>query len=165
MIHSFRYIDEYSIQAGHERFHSINSSYFRGCDGAILCYDVCRQDTFANIMYHLEQVQEKGEKNAAKILVANKCDLKDLRQVTFDEGLQLSQQLNLAFFEISAKYNQQVEDAFIELARQCIANKVKEEKQKSKQDKEIKRLNNSRTSHKLTFKEVQEGIKQRGGCC
>ena len=150
--------------AGHERFHSINSAYFRGCDGAILCYDVSRLNTFRNIPYHLEQVQEKGEKNSAKILVATKCDLQELREVSFVDGIQLSQQLNVAFLELSAKENRHVEEAFEELGRQCIANKKIQDKLKYDQEQEFKQLENKRLSHKISFQQIKRAMKTNG-CC
>lgn len=150
--------------AGHERFHSINASYYRNCDGAILCYDVSRPDTFKNITYHLEQVQEKGEKNAAKILVANKCDMKESRKVSFDDGVDLSHQLHLPFFEISSKYNKNVDESFEELARQCIANKEAFDTQKYEQQQQLEQLNKQPKSNKISLKQIKRGIKD-SGCC
>ena len=151
--------------AGHERFNSINTSYYRGCDGAILCYDVCQKATFKNIIYHLNQVQEKGEKNSVKILVANKDDVDDeLKMVTYEDGQDLADQLNLSFFEISAKYNKNVEEAFEELGRQCIAMKKIEERRKSKQKEELKRLSGRKVSTKITSKDIKQALKYNG-CC
>mmetsp|Transcript_46557 Transcript_46557/g.74597 ORF Transcript_46557/g.74597 Transcript_46557/m.74597 type:complete len:227 (+) Transcript_46557:154-834(+) len=163
-------VDEQSVQlqiwdtAGHERFRAINASYFRGCDGAVICYDVCRRETYKNVLHHLQQIQEKGEKNAAKILVATKCDAESAREVSFDEGVELSQQLHLAFFEISAKLDKHVNDAFVELAKQCILHKQLEQHRKSQQQKELAELSSNQSS-KVSLCDISHSMKHSGCSC
>eukprot|EP01084_Bolivina_argentea_P160615 279675_1 len=151
--------------AGHERFQSINASYFRGCDGAILCYDVCRKDTFRNIVYHLDQIQQTAEKHCAKIIVGNKTDMKEFRQVPCAHGIELSQQLGIPFFEISAKFNRNVDAAFLELAGKCIAEKIIDDKWKSDHEKELKQLQNNQTPKTFSFQQIKESIQQYNGRC
>lgn len=150
--------------AGHERFHSINSAYYRGCDGAILCYDVCRRDTFKNIPYHLEQIQEKAKTHSTKILVATKCDMKKERIISFNEGIQLSQQLNIPFLELSSKENRHVKDTFEEMARQCIANRKVEDKQNKNREKEFKRLQKQSSSNKISLTQIKQATMSKA-CC
>ena len=82
---------------------------------------------FQNITHHLEQIQEKAKTHLTKVLVATKCDLKELREVNIDQGIELSQQLHVPFLELSSKENKHVEETFEELGRQCIANRIIEE--------------------------------------
>ena len=151
--------------AGHERFRSINSSYFRSCDGAILCYDVCRKMTFSQVSNHLEQVQEKGEKHSAKILVGTKSDMEELREVPYEFGQDLADQLNIPFLEVSAKSNQNVDATFEELGRRCIYNKHKEDRQQHKQQHELRRLSKERVSLRIGWKDIKESVRQNDGCC
>eukprot|EP01083_Nonionella_stella_P112320 330286_1 len=153
--------------AGHERFRSISSSYFRGCDGAILCYDICNKKSFQNIMVHLQELQAKSEKNCAKILIGNKVDMETSREVDRDDAVVASISLHIPFFEISAKSNENIRNAFTKLVMECIANSNEEEMRQSLFAEELTQLDKrtSVESNKLSFKQIKEGFKNAVGCC
>ena len=149
--------------AGHERFRSINSSYFRGCDGALICYDVCDRESFRNVTYHLAQVQENGGRYVSLILVGNKADsLAAHREVSYEEAKALAEELEIPLFEVSAKADQDVTLPFESIARQCIAQKNLERHLKRKQQKELKRLTaeNKEKSTKIKFKDMKQAVRQ-----
>ena len=52
--------------------------YFRDADACIIVYDVTDRDSFNNLSdVWLKDLQEKAPENILKVLVGNKCDLKD----------------------------------------------------------------------------------------
>eukprot|EP01022_Parablepharisma_sp_SALTPOND_P028916 TRINITY_DN72033_c0_g1_i1.p4 TRINITY_DN72033_c0_g1~~TRINITY_DN72033_c0_g1_i1.p4 ORF type:complete len:100 (+),score=13.71 TRINITY_DN72033_c0_g1_i1:498-797(+) len=64
-------------------------------------------------MAHLDKL---APKNAIRILLGNKCDKQDMREVTFEEGSELAAKYNVNFLETSAKSSQGVAEAFQILA-------------------------------------------------
>ena len=52
-----------------------------------------------------------------KMIVGNKCDLKERREVTTKQGQELSEQYGLKFMEVSAKASINVEEAFTTLVK------------------------------------------------
>lgn len=52
------------------------------------------------------------------MLIGNKKDLHDQRQVSYDDGLSLAQHLGCGFLEVSAKTRENVEDAFFNGVRE-----------------------------------------------
>lgn len=55
-----------------------------------------------------------------KFLVGNKSDNKEMRKVSFEEGLNLAKFFNLEFIECSAKTNDNIESIFPTLLKQII---------------------------------------------
>lgn len=98
--------------AGQERFKTITSSYYKGAHGIIVTYDVTDKDSFRAIDNWMSEVEKHASDNVSRILVGNKCDLEESRQVTTDEGKELADHYNIRFLETSAKESSNVEDAF-----------------------------------------------------
>ena len=53
-----------------------------------------------------------------KILIGNKCDMDEDREVSREEGAQLAAEYGIQFFETSAKNDINVEKGFITIARE-----------------------------------------------
>lgn len=107
--------------AGQEAFRSIARSYYRGSTAALLVYDVTRRETFTNLSIWLQDAREFASEEIVFILVGNKVDLEDKREVTTDEGAKFAEENNLMFIETSAMTAQNVEEAFISTAREIIS--------------------------------------------
>lgn len=102
--------------AGQERFHTITTSYYRGAMGIILVYDITNARTFDNISKWLHNIDEHASEDVEKMILGNKCDLDDRRQVPFERGDTIGKNHKIAFLETSAKSNVNVDEAFNELA-------------------------------------------------
>merc|ERR1712226_547920 len=102
--------------AGQERFRTITSSYYRGAHGIIVVYDVTDQDSFDNVKQWLQEIERYAGENVKKLLVGNKSDLTQRKQVDFTTAKEYASQLEIPFLETSAKANTNVEQAFITMA-------------------------------------------------
>ncbi|KAG8913845.1 GTP-binding protein [Tulasnella sp. 417] len=91
--------------AGHERFRTITTAYYRGAMGIILVYGVTDERSFANIRTWHSNIETHASEGVNKILVGNKCDWEDKRTVTKEQGQELADELGMKFIETSAKTN------------------------------------------------------------
>ncbi|XP_042505366.1 ras-related protein RABA5a [Macadamia integrifolia] len=98
--------------AGQERFRAVTSAYYRGAVGALLVYDISRRQTFDSIGRWLNELHTHSDMNVITILVGNKSDLKDAREVATEEGKALAEAQGLFFMETSALDSSNVTFAF-----------------------------------------------------
>jgi len=111
--------------AGQERFRTITTSYFRGCQGILLVYDITNLKTFQNVNSWIQQIQKvnkDSEQSVKKILVGNKCDMTDERQVTTEQGRALAEEQKIPFIETSAKDDINVTEAFMKITEDVVNN-------------------------------------------
>lgn len=103
--------------AGQDKYELTRQSFFQGCVGALLVYDMTRYSTFEQITQKwLKDFKNFSRPDGIYILIGNKSDLKDSIKVPSEEGRLLSQKINAAtFIETSAKYGENVEKAFKKL--------------------------------------------------
>lgn len=72
--------------AGQERFRSVTRSYYRGAAGALLVYDTTSRDSYNALSNWLNDARTLASSNIVILLVGNKKDLEEAREVTFLEA-------------------------------------------------------------------------------
>ncbi|XP_013372585.1 PREDICTED: ras-related protein Rab-44 isoform X2 [Chinchilla lanigera] len=77
--------------AGQERYHSVTRQLLRKADGVVLMYDVTCQESFAHVRYWLDCLQDAGAQGVVLLLLGNKMDCEEARQVPTEAGRQLAQ--------------------------------------------------------------------------
>ena len=102
--------------AGQERFRTVTSTYYRGAQGIVVIFDVTERRSFETVRAWVEDVDKWASSGTVRILVGNKTDLHDARQVPTEEGEQLAEELRMKYYETSARENYNVEEAFLGLA-------------------------------------------------
>lgn len=103
--------------AGQERFRTITTAYYRGAMGIMLVYDVSNLKSFENISNWIRNIEMHATQDVELMILGNKCDIADKRQVSKEKGEQLALQHSIKFMETSAKANINIEEAFTTLAR------------------------------------------------
>ncbi|KAG6479265.1 hypothetical protein ZIOFF_062727 [Zingiber officinale] len=88
---------------GQERFRSLIPSYIRDSSVAVIAYDVANRQSFLNTLKWIEEVRTERGSDVIIVLVGNKTDLVDKRQVSIEEGEGKAQELGVMFIKTSAK--------------------------------------------------------------
>lgn len=93
----------------------------RDAQGAILVYDVTKQVTMQKLDSWLNELEIYGTKpNMIKMIVGNKIDQANNREIGRDEGIRFAKRHRTLFLETSAKTNEGVKDAFEEVVRKIL---------------------------------------------
>ena len=112
--------------AGQERYKSITSTYYKGAKGALIVYDITRKETFDSVDRWISEVLNSGDKNMTMLLIGNKCDLDNQRQVTKEQGEEKAKAFKVAFLETSASSGENLDVAF-EMIMKEVYSKCKNE--------------------------------------
>ena len=98
--------------AGQERYKTIAKSYIKGANGILLVYDVTQRTSFEGIKNWVKQIKDQVSSRVSVVLVGNKIDLVDKREVKTEEGEELGKEYNYQFFETTAKDGININEAF-----------------------------------------------------
>eukprot|EP00295_Goniomonas_pacifica_P019738 CAMPEP_0175844692 /NCGR_PEP_ID=MMETSP0107_2-20121207/21786_1 /TAXON_ID=195067 ORGANISM="Goniomonas pacifica, Strain CCMP1869" /NCGR_SAMPLE_ID=MMETSP0107_2 /ASSEMBLY_ACC=CAM_ASM_000203 /LENGTH=247 /DNA_ID=CAMNT_0017159119 /DNA_START=1 /DNA_END=745 /DNA_ORIENTATION=+ len=113
--------------AGQERFRAIVNRNARRCTGALVVFDVTDETSFQHAKSWVDLVKDSAQPAHGQVqilLLANKCDLVDLRKVSSERGQQLADQLGVHYMETSsalAPPHSNVVDVFSRLTRLVLA--------------------------------------------
>ena len=122
--------------AGQERYKSLSLNLFKNTDGILLMYDVTERKTFDAIPQWIEGIEENEGSHFPIILVGNKCDLNDERQVPIEEGQELAKKYNFDFFETSNKEGTNINEVGMALINKIIAIREKRKEIEIEKEKE-----------------------------
>ena len=104
--------------AGQERFKSLTSAYYKGSKGVLIVYDITKLQTFEKIEQWLSEVKEKAGNEIKVILVGNKLDLENKREVDLVDCMIKASNLNVPLMETSAKDSTNVQEVFEDLLKE-----------------------------------------------
>ena len=154
--------------AGQERYKSITTAYYKGAKGAFVVYDISKKDSFTNVDKWIGELKTHGDAEVCVLLVGNKCDLEEQRQVTTEEAAKKSEVYDIAFCETSAMQTVNIEKVFSIMVEEIVKKVIK--KGEGKQIEEIG--NNAKTINLNEVKEMEEkekednkGKKKKKKCC
>ena len=118
--------------SGQERYHSLSLNLVRKVNGIVLMYDITQKNTFETVSNWCNQIWEYKKKDFPVILLGNKCDLEDEREVKREEGEQIANEKGIKFLETSNKKGINIKESVEELVHMILKNK------KSNSDEDIK---------------------------
>ena len=105
---------------GQEKYRILRESYLRGASGALLIFDLTNKRSFMNILEWVEEVKKFCGLEIPMILLGNKKDLKAECAVQTAEGEKLAKELNIEYYETSAKSGTNVDKAFNSIVKQIL---------------------------------------------
>jgi len=105
--------------AGQERFKSMSVSVIKNVEGLILTYSIINRESFQNMDSWLKQLNDVSDMSKKPvIIVGNKKDLEEKRQVSTAEGKEFADNHGYKFYEVSAKSGENVKEAFFDIFEQ-----------------------------------------------
>ena len=140
--------------AGQERFKSIAYNVIKNADGIILMYDITKQASYDSISEWMKNIREVQPKDFPIVLLGNKIDLEEKRDISKEEGEELAQKYELPFYETSNKTGENIEKSCLDLIDKIIIakKKKKEEEKKNKKNKNKSSANEKKKNIKLDKK-------------
>ena len=138
---------------GQEKFKTITRSYYRGSHGIIIVFDITNRNSFDNIRNWIYEINNYSE-NTCNILVGNKLDLIDKREITYKEAKEFAAMHDLTYIEVSASNNINIHNIFDFLSKELIEQTNKNLKIYNKQI-----LNN----HYISLNDTED--KKKKYCC
>lgn len=110
--------------AGMEKYKQITTSYYRGAQAAIVCFDLTSRESFNSITKWVDDFCQFYNPIFQRtiLIVGNKADLIDQRQIKQEEIDTYIQMNNYIYFETSAKTGDNVEELFFTLAKTLYIN-------------------------------------------
>ena len=133
--------------AGQERFRNIAKNYFQSSDGFLLVYDITKKSSFEKLDFWNEQINLNAPKNTKYILIGNKKDLNNEREVSKEDGDNFANKNNIQFYETSAKDGTNVNYVFELLAKEII-NNGENTSTRSKRSSQVLKKKNSKDDKK-----------------
>ncbi|KAL6982136.1 Ras-related protein raba3 [Sarracenia purpurea var. burkii] len=99
----------------HHRYRAVTSAYYRGALGAMLVYDITKRHSFDHVTRWVEELRAHADSSIVIMLVGNKSDLTDLREVPTEDAVEFAEDQGLFFSETSALSGDNVDRAFLKL--------------------------------------------------
>lgn len=101
---------------GQQRYRPVLASCYRGALGVIIVFDVTNKNSFNNIKQWIVEVEEFScSSTIPRILVGNKADLTDRREVEFEAAEDFARKNNISYIETSVMMQSNIKEAFLEL--------------------------------------------------
>jgi len=107
--------------AGEERFRNIAKNYFHTSNGFLLVYDISNKESFEKLHFWNEQIKINAPENTRCIVIGNKTDLNDKREVSQIEGETFSKEYKIGFYETSAKEGTNVNNEVLIFCTYCLS--------------------------------------------
>ena len=140
--------------SGEEKFRSITRNFYRNADGLLVVFDLTCKESFNHVKNWINEAKE--HKNDIKtILVGNKLDLEDEREVDKETALKFAEKNNLKYLETSAKNGKNINNSFKEMIALILNDKTEQEIKKEF----------TKSDSSISINSGKDGKKIKKSCC
>ena len=162
--------------AGQEKFHSLAKIFYKDAKVICLVYDITLKESFEKMKsyWYEQEVLLNADGQPIFVVVGNKFDLYEKRQVSDEEALDFAKSIRAIFQYTSAKNASGIIELFNNIGNKYFNpdfNLLEQEKkerelyEKKKENKtKNKNYNQERNSYKLDSSSKSE-LEQKKGCC
>ena len=112
--------------AGQERYKFIALNVIKDAHGILLMYDITDKATFDSIPDWIQSIKDLKGDDFPLILLGNKIDLEEERNISKEEGQKFADKIRIQFFETSNKNGINIQEAGLALIKKIIEKKEKE---------------------------------------
>lgn len=120
------------------RYRAIAARFYKGVDGIILVYDITNRESFDKINSWVKQATENTTKELPFVLVGNKCDLEEERDVSTEEGEEFAKKQGYPFIEVSALSKENIDTMFEMMVRKILPKKLKAKREREEGSMKLK---------------------------
>lgn len=114
--------------AGQQRFATIRESFYKGCDGIVLIFDVVNPHTSEKVFNWIDEIDNVIKTQVPIVLVGNKIDLRDKVEFTLspEEGEKLAQRITIKnnmqvpYIESSAMTGKHIDKIFSTISQNVV---------------------------------------------
>ena len=89
-----------------------------------MVYDITRPSSFESLTRWIRSINECSNSDVEKMILGNKCDIEEQRQISKESGEAIAKQNGIPFLETSAKSNINIETAFIQISERILYKKA-----------------------------------------
>ena len=146
--------------AGQEKYKSMVTSYYRGANVALIVFDLTSHISFEALPTWIENYYKNGPELKNIILIGNKKDMEENRQVTEEEAKAFSEENNMIYFETSAKEGDNIDYVFNYAAETLLEFYSKNNDPNAK-----KQITSNDDQHSGSFKDVRIEKNNKKKCC
>jgi small GTP-binding protein len=112
--------------AGQERYKSLAPNLIKKACGIILVYDITNKSSFDSIPEIMEKLKEEKGNIFPMVLVGNKIDLEQRREIEKEKGELLAEKNGIDFFEVSNKEGINIQEAGLAIVHKILEKRRKD---------------------------------------
>ena len=147
--------------AGQERFKSLAPNLIKKAHGIIIMYDITNKSSFNSIPDIIKNIKEEKGNDFPMILIGNKKDLEQDREIKKEEGEDLASKNGIEYFEISNKEGINIQEAGF-----AIVNKILEKRKDNNfVNESCNNTNMIDQTYYSKYTNIDNDETNRGNCC
>ncbi len=146
--------------AGQERYKSLAPNLIKKACGIILVYDITNKSSFDSIPEIMEKVKEEKGNNFPMVLVGNKIDLEQRREIEKEKGELLAEKNGIDFYEVSNKEGINIQEAGLAIVHKILEKRRKDSIVETERSSKVSSL-----TYYSKYGDVDNDSSGRHRCC